>query len=148
MKVRAPVRPKTIVGVSVLSVGVAAAGVGGNFIYDAVSFKQSSLDPSYATYTTAPADYDRTPPFADLSETDKQSYFEGLWDAYQANLTSFKTMSFLGFGLAGGGLLAVAAGVAILAIPAADVEPSDAVEVSAMVLPTAAGASVGVRIRY
>jgi hypothetical protein len=132
---RQPIRGKTVAAWSSLGAGLVAGGVGGYLFYDAASFRSSVLEPSYALYKTDTAD------FGGLTAA---QYYDGLWNAYAGNVTSFRGKAIVATAVAAGGAVLLGGSLVLFLLP----ESTPATQVSFLLAPAPLGAYIGLGIRF
>jgi hypothetical protein len=126
-----PISVRPIFGGVLVAAGVAALGVGGYFLYSAVTYNSGTVVPAQSAYSSLQA------------ATGDQ--FTQAYDAYRSAFGAFTQKLWLGVGLAGGGAVLSGVGVALL-IPSRAAQQTPAV--SLLVVPPRTGVPLSVSVVY
>jgi len=127
-----PMNWNPVLGIAGLAAGVAALGAGGYFLWDMFSYYTGTVTPAETAYQAMQS--------GTLTE------FDSVYQAYVSVYDVFVGKLALGAGLAGGGVLLTAAGIAFLLLPAAEADkpPKTAV----LIAPASGGARLSFRWSY
>lgn len=107
-EMKQPMSGRSIAAWSTFGVGVAAAGIGGYVMYDALEYKSGSVDPALAAYN---ADV------TDLGGQSVEEYYNSLWSTYLDVFDNFKGKALTGLIVTGAGILSIGVSVVLFLLP-------------------------------
>ena len=129
-----PLTGRDIAAWSTLGAGAVAAGVGGYFIYNALAYKSSDVEPALAVYNDDDV--------ADFGELTPEEYYDAAWADYLEVFDVYKGKALTGLIITGAGILSIGASVVLFLLP--DKQEAD---VSFMILPQPDACSFQWRVR-